>query len=147
MEARIRSASAPEVGRLRAAAVGTFAETGFPQFQAEEFVGSLDNDVVLSMFDVAPDQALAAVHAPIRVIYGSKDDVIAPSLSAEAATAALSGNADAMVVTIVGMSHELQRVPPAPDAGLAPEDGTLPGVIDLIGDWLARRLSNASRDR
>ena len=96
MEARSRSAGPSETRPLRAATVGAFVEVGFPPTQAEEFVVSLDNDVVLSMFEVAPDRALAALRAPALAIYGSKDDVIAPALSIEAATAAFSDNPDAL---------------------------------------------------
>jgi pimeloyl-ACP methyl ester carboxylesterase len=143
MEARSRNAGAAEVTRLREAAVAAFADVGFPRAQAEGFAATLDNDVVLSMFEAAPAPALASLRAPILAIYGSSDDVIAPSLSVEAAAAALRDNEDALVMVVPGMTHELTRamVP----AGEAPrEDGTMPVVTEMIGAWLAKRLSTGA---
>lgn len=140
MDARSRIADANETLNLRKAAEDAFAEVGFPQDQAENFVTALDNDVVLSMFEVAPDRAVEMLRMPTLAIYGSKDDVIAPYLSIEAATAALQGNPDAIVVAVPDMTHELQRATPTTSTGTAPEDGTMPVVIELIGNWLAKRL-------
>lgn len=140
MDARSRAADAGETANLRKAAVDAFAAVGFPQDQAENFVTALDDDVVLSMFDVAPDRALEKLRMPTLAIYGSKDDVIAPFLSLEAATMALQGNPDAMVVAVPDMTHELQRSIPTMNTAPAPEDGTMPVVADLVGSWLAKRL-------
>jgi pimeloyl-ACP methyl ester carboxylesterase len=85
MEARSRSAETAEVGRLREAAVAAFAGVGFPRSDAGSFVVTLDNPVVLSMFEAAPDRALARVRAPVLAIYGSNDAIIAPALSVAAA--------------------------------------------------------------
>ena len=129
-----------ETANLRKAAVDPFAAAGFPQDQAENFVTALDDDVVLSMFDVAPDRALEKLLMPALAIYGSKDDVIVPFLSLEAATMALQGNPDAILVAVPDMTHELQRSTPATSATTAPVDGTMPVVADLVGSWLAKRL-------
>jgi pimeloyl-ACP methyl ester carboxylesterase len=139
MEARSRRAADGEVGRMRAAAVAAFAGIGFPGAQAEGFAATLDNEVVLSMFEAAPDRARKALRAPVLAVYGSKDEVIAPSLSLAAAEAALSEHPDALVAAVPGMTHELTRAGGAP-GGLAVEDGTMPVVTDLVGSWLARRL-------
>lgn len=147
MEARSRRAGTVEIGRSREAAVAAFAQVGFTRAQADDFAKTLDDKVVLSMFEVAPDRALAALRAPVLAIYGSKDDVIAPDLSVAAATAALGANPDALVVAVPGMTHELTRAVPVTTAGPAPEDGTMPVVTDLVGDWLTRRLAGARRDR
>lgn len=140
MDARSRLADANETVNLRQAAVDAFAEVGFPQDQAENFVTALDNEVVLSMFEVAPDRAVEMLRMPTLAIYGSKDDVIAPYLSIEAATAALQGNPDAIVVAVPDMTHELQRSTPTTSIGTAAEDGTMPVVTELVGNWLAKRL-------
>lgn len=140
MDARSRVADASATANLRKAAVEAFAGVGFPQDQAENFAAALDDDVVLSMFDVAPDRALEKLHMPTLAIYGSKDDVIAPYLSLEAATAALQGNPDAIVVVVPDMTHELQRATPTTSTATAPEDGTMPVVTELVGNWLAKRL-------
>lgn len=138
MEARSVRAKPVVVGRLRKGAAAAFAEVGFPNAQAEEFVTTLDNDVVLSMFEAAPDQALATVKAPVLAIFGSKDTILAPELIPNA-VAALNDNPDAVVVTVPGMTHELQRATPIP--GAAPvADSTVPIVTELIGAWLPKRL-------
>lgn len=147
MDARSRNADARETANLRKAAVDAFAAVGFPQDQAQNFVAALDDDVVLSMFDVAPDRALEKLRMPTLAIYGSKDDVIAPYLSLEAATAALQGNPDAMVVAVPDMTHELQRSTPAANTASAPQDGTMPVVTELVGNWLAKRLVVLPRRR
>lgn len=116
MNARSTGASAGTLAGLKTAAADAFKEVGFPADQASGFVQTLDNDVVLSMFDVAPDRAVAALAMPTLVIYGSRDALIAPLASFERATAALSGNRDALVVMVPGMTHELQRAAPLTDA-------------------------------
>ena len=114
-EVRSRSAGAAEVERLREAAVAAFGAVGL----TEGALALLDNEVVLSMLEAAPDQALAAVRAPVLAIYGSKDEVIAPSLSVAAAEAALGDNPDALAVAVPGMTHDsrardLRRLREAP---------------------------------
>ena len=147
LEARSRSAGAADVQRSREAAVAAFAEVGFPRSQAETFVVTLDNDVVLSMFEAAPSQALAKLRAPVLAIYGSKDDVIAPALSVEAALLALADNPDALVVTVPGMTHELTRAATTPPAAATSGDGTMPIVSEIVGAWLAKRLMVVPSDR
>ena len=144
MEARSRNAAAAEVARLRKAAVAAFAGVGFPGPEADNFVATLDNDVVLSMFEAAPDQALSALRVPVLSIYGSRDDVIAPALSVEAAVAALKDNPDALVVAVPGMTHELTRAAPAPSGEATPEDGTMPVVTEVVASWLATRLGTGT---
>jgi pimeloyl-ACP methyl ester carboxylesterase len=147
MEGRSRRTGAADIRRLRQAAVAAFAGAGFLRPQAEGFVSTLEDDVVLSMYEAAPDRALAAVRAPILAIYGSRDDVIAPDLSFAAATAALGDHPDALVVAVPGMTHELQRAAAAP-AGSAPvEDSTMPVVTEIVGGWLAKRLRAGPPDR
>ncbi|MEA3014730.1 MAG: uncharacterized protein QOD42_3275 [Sphingomonadales bacterium] len=143
MEARSRGAGAAEVGRLREAAIAAFATIGL----AESALGVLDTPVVLSMFEAAPDRALAMVRAPVLAIYGSRDSIIAPALSVPAAEAALSDNPDALVVAVPGMTHELTRAAATTTGGAAGEDGTMPVVTEIVGAWLARRLESAPSDR
>jgi hypothetical protein len=145
MEARSASAAPATIARLRAGAVAAFAEVGFPAAEAEQFAVTLDNDVVLSMFEAEPDRALTAVQAPVLAIFGSQDTILTPDLIPNA-VAALGNNPDAAVVTIPGMTHELQRAVPIP--GSAPvADSTMPVVTELVGAWLSRRLAAESQGR
>ena len=145
MEARSQRAGSAVIGRLREAAAAAFAEVGFPAVQAQQFVATLDNPVVLSMFEAAPDQVLATVRAPVLANYGSKDTILAPDL-VPAAVAALNDNAHALVVTVPGMTHELQRAAPTP-GGSAVVDSIMPVVTDLVGWWLTQRLKAAPASR
>lgn len=147
MEGRSRNGGAVELGQMREASVAAFAKVGFPGPQARDFVAALDNDVVLSMFEAAPDRALEALRAPVLAIYGSKDDVIAPALSTEAAAVSLRDNRDALIALVPGMTHELTRAAPATIAAAGSEDGTMPIVTDMVGDWLARRLTAVPQSR
>lgn len=142
MEARSRRAADAEIARLRQGAIAAFAAAGFSRAEAEGFAATLDNDVVLSMFEAAPDRALAAVRAPVLAVYGSRDDVIAPTQSAAAAEAALANNRDAVVVSVPGMTHVLTRADQDPGEA-ALQDGTMPVVTDIVGVWLARRLTSS----
>lgn len=136
MDARSRSAGGAEVGRMRRTAVAAFGEIGL----AEGALDVLDNDVVLSMYEAAPDQALTTVRAPVLAVYGSKDTIIAPALSVSAAEAALEGNPDALVLAVPGMTHELQHATADKAEGQAGGDGTMPVVTEIVGAWLAKRL-------
>lgn len=143
MDARSQRADRGNVGRLRQSAAGAFVQAGFPQKQAEDFVNTLDNDVVLSMFDVAPDRALEMLRMPTLAVYGSKDEVIAPFASIAAATASLEQNPDAIVIAVPDMTHELRRASPSTNAAVAPEDGTMPALIEVVGNWIAARLARS----
>lgn len=140
MDARTQNVAPANAGRMRTKAVDAFVEVGFPLAEAQKFAATLDTDVLLSMFDAAPDRNLAAVRAPVLAIVGSQDTILAPDLVASTA-AALDDNADGVVVVVPGMTHELQRARPI--AGAPPvEDSTMPIVTELVGAWLAARLPN-----
>jgi hypothetical protein len=59
--------------------VAAFVEVCYPEAQARAFAATPDNDVVLSMFEAAPDRALATVRVPVLAIYRSQDTVLAPA--------------------------------------------------------------------
>ncbi len=140
LEARTQNLGSAKTGMLRLKAVDSFVEAGFPVAEAQNFAATLDTDVVLSMFDAAPDRSLAAVQAPVLAIVGSRDNILAPDLVAST-VAALENNPDAAVVVVPGMTHELQRDKPI--VGAPPvEDSTVPIVTELVGAWLAARLVN-----
>jgi pimeloyl-ACP methyl ester carboxylesterase len=138
MEARSQRARGDEIAHLRRASVDAFAAVGFPMDTSEAFVSTLDNPVVLSMFEASTDTTLAAVRVPVLVIYGSQDTILAPGL-VPAAVAALEANPDGLVVTVPGMTHELQRAKPDPAAAPV-KDSTMAVVTETLGAWLAHRL-------
>lgn len=130
-----------EVTVARGALTSAFAKAGFTRPQAEDFVATLDTPVVLSMYEAAPDRALARVRAPVLVVYGTKDELIAPALQAPAAERALSANPDAMVVVIPGLDHLLARLgPEGKPVATSSEDPTAPAAVDLVVGWLSVRL-------
>jgi pimeloyl-ACP methyl ester carboxylesterase len=133
MDARSAGAPAGAIAQARAEATRAFASVGLD----EGALAALDNPVVLSMYEAAPDRALAAIKAPVIVVYGASDEVIAPAPSAVAATAALARNPDALVVTVPGAIHVLA---PAPPIDRGPGDHMMPAVVNLLGDWFSARL-------
>lgn len=144
MDARSRNGNAAEIAERRAAAVRAFGGIGL----ADGAVAVLDNPVVLSMYEAAPDRALAGIAAPVLAVYGSKDTIIAPGASVAAATAALEGNADALVVAVPGATHELAPAAPvAKKAAGTGGDQMVPGVASLVASWLAERLTRNAKGR
>lgn len=136
MEARSRGAGAAKVAQTRTAAITAFSSVGL----SDGALAVLDNPVVLSMYEAAPSEALASIRAPVLAIFGTKDDVIAPDLSVAAATTALAANSDALVVSVPGAKHELAPAMEQPDAAKAGGDHMVPAVVDLVGQWLTKRL-------
>ena len=65
---------------------------------------------------------------------------IAPELSVAAATNALAANSDALVASVPGAKHEL--VPAVEDSAAARASGDhmVLAVVDVVGDWLTKRL-------
>ncbi|WP_419809891.1 alpha/beta hydrolase [Sphingomonas sp.] len=141
MEGRSRAVPAVDLAELRAATTKAFAVNGFTRAQADQFTATLDTPVVLSMYEVAPDAALRRITAPILMVYGTADAVIAPAASFAGAQAALSSNADALVVAVPGVDHVLALPDAARRAGLEPAfDATAPAVTRLVSGWLIDRL-------
>lgn len=136
MEARSRSDEGTEIAQTRAAAITAFSSVGL----SDGALAVLDNPVVLSMYTAAPLEALASIRVPVLAIFGSKDDVIAPELSVAAATTALAANPDALVVSVPGAKHELAPAAEEPQAAEAGGDRMVPAVVDLMGEWLTKRL-------
>ncbi len=142
MEARSRAAPEAEIASLRAAVVEGFVEAGFAPPQADGAVGAMDTPVLLSMFEVASDQALAMLGQPVLAIYGSLDTAVDRSIAD--AQAALRDNADALVVAIPGVGHTFRRSDrdrmtdePLSDVPAAPWVG------ELVSYWLRDRLGRS----
>ena len=145
MEARSRGDTVEGNATLREGVVRSFVTAGFTHEQAEGMVAALDTPVLLSMYEVAPDQALANVRAPVLAIYGGRDSTISSALSVPAAQAALADNPDSLVVEIPGADHTFRHV--EPDQAEAPREQPIsPLVGELIETWLAARL-HAQRSR
>jgi pimeloyl-ACP methyl ester carboxylesterase len=136
MEARSRGADAATVSQTRAAAIAAFSSVGL----SDGALAVLDNSVVLSMYEAAPSQALSRIRVPVLAVFGSKDDVIAPELSVAAATTALASNPDALVLSVPGAKHELAPAVEEPKAARLAGDHMVPAVVDVVGEWLTKRL-------
>lgn len=142
MDARGQAADRAKIATFRDALTDAFVGAGFTRVQAREFVATLDTPVVLSMYESAPDQALARVRAPVLAVFGARDDLIAPARSAAAAVDALSDNPDAMVVMIPGLDHVLARTgADAKPITTSARDPTADSVVDLVVGWLGSRLN------
>lgn len=145
MEARLRGASEAELSPLREALIQGFVAGGFPRAQAEGAAGAMESPVLVSMYDVATDRALAAVRVPVLVLFGSMDTNVPTAQNMPAARTAVAGNPDATVRELPGLNHGFQRA----EAVAAQQPGNLvppvsaPEAITLIGDWLDTRLNRS----
>lgn len=139
MEARSRDLPDPEITRLRKTVVAGFVLVGFSAEQAEGAVSSLDDPILLSMYEVAADEALSKVRAPVLAVYGSRDLTIAADTVIPAAQEALADNAQALVVVVPGVDHRFQRVDA--EGQMLEEDTPNSKVIELVGWWLADALT------
>jgi pimeloyl-ACP methyl ester carboxylesterase len=85
-----------------------------------------------------PLDALGQIRCPFLAVYGGADVLVPAWRSAEESGRALarSGNPDATVVVIPGADHRLQ----APGS-----ERLVPGYLDLLTDWMARRADRKAR--
>jgi len=143
MEAHLRGAPPPEVAPLREAVVLGFVAGGVARPQAENMVGAMETPVLLSMYDVATDRALAAVRAPVLTLYASMDTNVPTAQNLPAARIALRDNADATVIELAGLDHGFKLVGTHSAEELAHliPPVSAPEALALIGDWLNARLN------
>jgi alpha-beta hydrolase superfamily lysophospholipase len=71
---------------------------------------------------VVPEQSIKSVRVPVLVVHGTADDVVPVDHARRIADA--SGRADVRILE--GAGHQLRREP---------------GVVDMLDDWLRKRLS------
>lgn len=142
LDSRTRTTSGPEVDGLREAATSAFVSVGFTRPQAESAVKSLDNSMVLSMFDAALDKALIQSRAPVLAVYGGADTIVWADYCVPAAAAALQNYPDSLILLVPGMNHSMDRITqaPAPSPGSLPSDGMAPVVVDTVSSWLVQHL-------
>lgn len=86
-----------------------------------------------------PPVSLARITCPFLAVYGGLDVLVPPWRGASETGGALqaAGNADATVVVFPTGDHRIQD--PASESG-----AFVPGYLDLLGDWAARRAGTAS---
>lgn len=146
---RAHAAAAPRasIAPLERALGDAFVAGGHSREKAAGFVATLGDPVVVSQYRVAANDALRRIRAPVLALYAGDDDVVPASLSMPQAESALRGNADAAVVEMPRVNHGFQRL--GTDAsgkpmyvGPAVSD---PATLDLVGDWLVRRLKPEAR--
>jgi len=83
-----------------------------------------------------PPEALARIACPLLAVFGSLDPLLPTLESAAIYSRALvdAGNHDATIVVFPGANHRL----------LVAETGEFTGgYLDLLGDWVARRVGAA----
>jgi hypothetical protein len=85
-----------------------------------------------------PADALARIHCPFLALFGALDVLVPAWESAAMYSQSLraAGNRDATIVVFPQGNHRI----------LLPEAGEfVPGYLDLLGDWVARRAMAPSR--
>ena len=142
LEARTQRLPAPEIDRLREAAITAFVAAGMPPEGARGTVQSLDNPMVLSMYDAPLAQDLIRSGSPVLAVYGGTDTVVSAEVCAPMATRALNQHPNALVLVVPGMNHGMQRLDPvpAPKAGERLEDTMPPRMVEAVAHWLSERL-------
>ncbi len=87
----------------------------------------------LAQEDYEPLEAVALVRCPFLAVFGGRDVLVPAWRGAEEVGNALhrAGNPAATVVVFPDGDHRI---------GAASSDGFVPGYLDLISDWAARRL-------
>lgn len=142
LEGRTQRLPAPEIDRLREAAVAAFVAAGMPPEGARGAIQSLDNPMLLSMYDAPLAQDLIRSGSPVLAVYGGTDTIVAADVSAPMATRALNQHANALVLVVPGMNHSTQRIDPVPAAkpGEPQEDYMPPRMVEAVAHWLLARL-------
>lgn len=137
LDAQSRRLPEEDVAPLRKAVVAGFAAAGMTGEQARGATAVLSGAEVLSMFDAATYEALAAVRAPVLALYGSEDRDVSSRDSAPAAEAALAGHRDATVIVVPGVDHGFEPVATGEAESGAQGAAEAP---DLVAGWLHARL-------
>ncbi len=142
MEGRARQAGASTVTPLREAAVAAFRDAGWSAEQAQGAVAALDNPMLLSMYDAPLDADLLRSGAPVLAVYGGADTIVPPEVCVPAASRALAGHQDALVLLVPGMPHGMERTGPVPPPrpGAEPEDSMSPALVSAVQHWLVQHL-------
>lgn len=142
MEAQQPGTAPATLDAARQALVAAFVTAGFKPDEARGMTDFLHHPVLASMYQAAPADVLARVRAPVLAIYGGADSVVPSAGNLQQAQSILRGNPDATAIEVPRLGHSFQSIerdasgkpthvgPPVSD----------PVVLDLILDWLGRRL-------
>ncbi|WP_148293987.1 S9 family peptidase [Azospirillum sp. B4] len=137
--ARIAAAPATVTSPARQALIDAFIAGGWSLDQANAVVAELDTPAVLSMYQAAPNEALAKIRAPVLALYAGRDPYIATPRALPEARGALRGNPDATVLEIPGVNHGFQHVDTHTPGPMEPAVSA-PEVLTTVGNWLKARL-------
>jgi len=105
-------------------------------------VKTLTDPATSSLYTVAANQVLSQVRAPVLVIYAADDTVVSSALSIPEARRALSKNKDASIVEMPNVEHGFKPLV-LTASGKRDYQGwpiSDPATLDLINEWLPRRL-------
>ena len=139
----LTTAAPPEtIAGGRIALDQSFVASGWKQDQAEGAVKTLTDPATSSLYTVAANQVLSQVRAPVLVIYAADDTVVSSALSIPEARRALSKNKDASIVEMPNVEHGFKPLV-LTASGKRDYQGwpiSDPATLDLINEWLPRRL-------
>ncbi|WP_145618029.1 alpha/beta hydrolase family protein [Nitrospirillum bahiense] len=140
--ARIAEAPPSVVDPARQALIDGCVAGGWSLAQAQAVVAELDTPVVLSMYQAAPNEALAMIRAPVLALYAGRDTVVSTPRTVPQARAALRNNPDATVMELPGLNHGFQHVDTGQPGPLEPAMSA-PEALDLVARWLDTHLHPA----
>ncbi|MDZ5649396.1 serine aminopeptidase domain-containing protein [Nitrospirillum sp. BR 11828] len=142
--ARIAAAPPSVAAPARQALVDAFVAGGWSRAQADAVVAELDTPVILSLYQAAPNDALARIRAPVLALYAGRDTVVLTHRAMPEAQRALRANPNATVLEIPGVNHGFQHVDTHTPGPLEPAVSA-PEVLDLVQRWLGDRLHAGSK--
>ncbi|TWB45780.1 alpha/beta hydrolase family protein [Nitrospirillum pindoramense] len=137
--AHIAGATPSVVGGARQELIDAFVAGGWSPAQADAVVAELDTPAVLSLYQAAPNEALARIRAPVLALYAERDTVVPTHRAMPEAQRALHANPDATVLEIPGVNHGFQHIDTHTPGPLEPAVSA-PEVLDLVQRWLGDRL-------
>ena len=148
LDAMSATASDTAIAAARGALSDAFVAAGGSRAQAEGAIATLGDPALVSMYQVAADEMLARVKAPVLALYAADDTVVLTRLAMPDARLALRHNPDATVIEVPDVNHGSQPLATG-TTGKRDYQGwpvSDPETLDLVDRWLARRLAAPARE-
>lgn len=142
MDARAAGLAQGAASPLRAALRDAFIAAGWALDQAMGAIATLDDPVLVSMYQVDASATLAQLEMPVLALYAGDDTIVSARLTVPEVKAALRDNPDATIIEVPGLNHGFQVL--GTDASGKPERKgwpvSAPQVVDRIEAWLVKQL-------
>lgn len=122
------------------AASAAAAKLGWTSEMVKALAQQLSSDWWRFFLSYDPAPTLAAIHAPVLALNGSKDVQVPAEDNLAAIRQALAGNPNAKVVELEGLNHLFQTAKTGAVGEYADIEETIaPKALALIGDWIVEQ--------